>query len=149
MVVATNPFQSNLISQNQLFKASYRSLKSLAQFKTLQEEEERRNFHFNQQDKLCKKIVKAQELQEKCFCSMKGIEIWRSTLKKEGLKRCKPRKTTLLTVRLFSHKDVSLFGEKKSEAFKPKNTIQTVKHSGRVLMFWGCFYANGTGRLES
>ena len=58
MVVATNPFQSDLISQNQLFKASHRSLKSLTLFKTLQDDEKRRNFHLDRQDKLCENLAK-------------------------------------------------------------------------------------------
>ena len=42
IVVATNPFRIDLISQNQLFKASYRGL-------TSQEEEERENLHLDRQ----------------------------------------------------------------------------------------------------
>ena len=70
MVMARNPFQSDLMSQNQLFKAFYRSLKHLTLFKTLQDKEEWRNFHLYQQDKLCEKLVKVRELQEKCFCKI-------------------------------------------------------------------------------
>ena len=97
MVVATNPFRSDLISQNQLFKASFWSLKSLTLFKTLQDEKER-NFLSDRQDKSCEKLVKAllQNL------SIERIEISRSTLQrtlKEGLKWCRPRKTTLLNAR--------------------------------------------------
>lgn len=48
---------------------------------------------------------------------------------------------------LFGHRDVAFVWRKKGEAFKPKNTVPTVKHGGGSLMFWGCFSANGTGNL--
>ena len=80
MVVTTNPFRSDLICQNQLFKVSYRSFKSLTLFKILKNEGERRNFYFDRQDKSCEKLVKAWELSEKCFCKISVcIEISRST----------------------------------------------------------------------
>lgn len=33
----------------------------------------------------------------------------------------------------------------KIEAYKPKNTLPTVKHEGSSLIFWSCFAASGTG----
>lgn len=38
---------------------------------------------------------------------------------------------------------------RKNEAYKEKNTVSTVKHGGDLVMFWGCFAASDTGRLES
>ena len=114
---------------------------------------------------------------------MEGIERNRSTLqrtlKKEGLKRCRLRKTHLLIARnlrarlyfarkyidketsfwssvlwsdetkikFFRQRNVSFVWRKKSEAFKPKNTIQPLKYGGRGLMFWCFFSMNGTRRL--
>ena len=36
----------------------------------------------------------------------------------------------------------------KDAAFKPCNTISTVKFGGGSVMIWGCFSANGVGGLE-
>lgn len=38
-------------------------------------------------------------------------------------------------------------GEKKREAFNPKNIIPTMKHGGGNIMRWGCFSSNGSGNL--
>ena len=37
---------------------------------------------------------------------------------------------------------------RKGEAYKPKNTIPTVKHGGGNIMIWRCFSSRGTGRLH-
>ena len=37
----------------------------------------------------------------------------------------------------------------KNEAYKEKKTVLTVKHGGRLVVFWGCFAASGTGCFES
>ena len=55
----------------------------------------------------------------------------------------------------FDETEIELFGlnshrkvwRKKGEAYKPKNTIPTVKHGGGN-MIWGCFSCQGTGRLH-
>ncbi len=52
--------------------------------------------------------------------------------------------------------NVELFGKghhdtvyrKRSEAFKEKNRVPTVKHGGGSKMFWGCFAASGTGCFD-
>lgn len=50
-------------------------------------------------------------------------------------------------IELFGSRDVSFVWRKKGEAFNPKNTVPTVKYGGGSRMFWGCFSANGTGKL--
>ena len=69
MIEATNPFRDDLLSHNQLFKASYRSFKSLILYKILHGKEERKNFHLTQQDKSCKKLGNPRELRKKKLLS--------------------------------------------------------------------------------
>ena len=48
---------------------------------------------------------------------------------------------------LFGHMDAEYVWRKKGEAYKPKNTVPTVKHGGGNIMLWGCFSSSGTGNL--
>ena len=48
---------------------------------------------------------------------------------------------------LFGHNDQQYVWREKGEAFKPKNTIPTVKHGGGSIILWGCFAATGPGAL--
>ena len=50
-------------------------------------------------------------------------------------------------IELFGHHDHRYVWRKKGEAWKPKNTIPTVKHVGGSIMLWGSFVAGGTGAL--
>ena len=42
------------------------------------------------------------------------------------------------TIDLFGHTDHCYIWEKKGEAFKPENSIPTVKYGGGSIMLWGC-----------
>ena len=48
---------------------------------------------------------------------------------------------------LFGHMDAEYVWRKKGEAYKPKNTVPTVKHGGGNIMLRGCFSSSGTGNL--
>ncbi len=48
-------------------------------------------------------------------------------------------------IELFGHNTPKMIWCKKGEAFKPQNTIQTMKHGGSSIMLWGCFASSGTG----
>ena len=51
-------------------------------------------------------------------------------------------------IELFGHNDHHYVRRKKGEAYKPKNTIPTVKTGGVSIMLWRCFAAGGTGALH-
>ena len=63
----------------------------------------------------------------------------------------KPNQTILWSdetkLELFGHMDAEYVWRKKGEAYKPKNTVSTVKHGGANIMLWGCFSSSGTGNL--
>ena len=48
---------------------------------------------------------------------------------------------------LFGHMDAEYVWRRKGEAYKPKNTMPTIKHGGGNIMLWGCFSSSGTGNL--
>ena len=48
---------------------------------------------------------------------------------------------------LFGHMDAQYVWRRKGEAYKPKNTVPTVKHGGGNIILWGCFSSRGTGNL--
>ena len=51
-------------------------------------------------------------------------------------------------IELFGIKSTHCVWRKRNAEYNPKNTIPTVKHGGANLMPWGCFSAQGTGRLH-
>ena len=49
---------------------------------------------------------------------------------------------------LFGHDHQRYVCRKEGEAFHSNKTIPTVKHKGDSIMWWGCFAAAGTGKLN-
>ena len=49
---------------------------------------------------------------------------------------------------MFGHNDHRYVWRKNGEAWKPKNTIPTVKHKGGSIMLWGCFASGEPGVLH-
>lgn len=84
---------------------------------------------------LSKKHVKARLEFAREFID-KDLTFWGSVLWSDETK-----------IELFGSRDVSFVWRKKGQAFNPKNTVPTVKYGGGNRMFWGCFSANGTGKL--
>ena len=50
-------------------------------------------------------------------------------------------------MKLFGHRGVAYVWRKKSEAFKPKNTVPTAKQGGGSILPRACFLTSGTGNL--
>lgn len=68
----------------------------------------------------------------------KKNNFWRHVLWSDGTK-----------IELFGHNDQCYIWRTKGKAYKPRNTIPTVKYGGGSIMLWGCFAAGGTGPLHS
>ena len=51
-------------------------------------------------------------------------------------------------IELFGINSTRRVWRKRNAEYNPNNTIPTVKHRGGNLVLWGCFSAQGTGRLD-
>lgn len=51
-------------------------------------------------------------------------------------------------IELFGHNYRHHVWRKDGEAYLPKNTVPTVKFGGGNIMIWGCFSANGVGKIS-
>lgn len=52
-----------------------------------------------------------------------------------------------IKVKMFCHNDQYIW-KREGEAFNPKNTIPTVKHSTCSILLWGCITSSGSGASE-